>query len=244
MVFIHPLTLIYIVLGLITNHFHGIIFLYLFGIIHELCHVITAYIFHVKTNSIVLYPTGFKANLDDYSSLKIYKQLLILIAGPLSFFISLILINILFHFDVISIYGKKLCENYNMIILLFNILPIYPLDGGKILDILSANVLNEFSCRILRIIISFITLVCLAFYIKSLGDLLMILFVISSFITSFIHFRRDCKIFLIKRKFMTNNYKARINKKIEIFRYKDNYYIEDRQLMDEKKIIDRILDNK
>ncbi len=214
----------------------------MFGIIHELCHVITAYIFHVKTNSIVLYPTGFKANLDDYSSLKIYQQLLILIAGPLSFFISLILINFLFYFDVISIYGKKLCENYNMIILLFNILPIHPLDGGKILDILFAHVLNEFFCRILRIIISFITLVCLVFYIKSLGDLLMILFVVSSFVTSFIHFRRDYRLFLIKRKFTTNNYKVRINKKIEIFRYKDNYYIENKKLMNEKKIIDRILE--
>mgnify|MGYP003391671412 FL=1 len=72
----------------------------------------------------------------------------------------------------------------------------------------------------------------------------MICFVVSSFITSFIHFRRDYKLFLIKRKFMTNNYKIRINKKLEIFRYKDNYYIENKQLMDEKKIIDRILDNK
>lgn len=241
MIIIHPLTIIYLVLGLYFNRFHGIVFLYLFGLIHECCHVITARIFKVKTSEIVLLPTGFKANLEDFSQIAIFKQILIIIAGPLSYFISFFIIKALFHFNLISIYGMRMCNTYNMLILIFNIIPIYPLDGGKLIDIFLANFFSEYKCRIIRMSISLIASIILIFYIKTLGDLLMIGFVLSSFVISLINLKKDYKLFLIKRKFLNNNYKIKLNKKIELFRFKNNYLFRKKRFLSEKEIIDEIL---
>ena len=53
MVIIHPFTIIYILLSLMTNHYYGLVFLYLFGFIHEFSHVLTAKFFHIKTKEII-----------------------------------------------------------------------------------------------------------------------------------------------------------------------------------------------
>lgn len=241
MLIIHPLTIIYLVLGLYFNRVHGIVFLYLFGLIHELSHVVVARIFKVKTKEIVLLPTGFKANLEDFSQISIFKQILIIIAGPLSYFISFLVIKIFFHFNLISIYGMRMCNTYNMLILIFNIIPIYPLDGGKLIDIFLANFVSEFKCRIIRMIISLFVSIILVFYIKTLGDLMIIGFILSSFVISLINLKKDYKLFLIKRKFLDNNFKIKLNKKVELFRFKNNYLFRQKKFLSEKEIIDEIL---
>ena len=129
---IHPITVIYLFLGLMSDSLHGLIFLYLFGFIHEISHVLVARIFKIKTTEIALYPTGFRAKIGDFSHLSSARQLAILSAGPLSFFFSAALIVLFYRWGIVSVYGKRLCDNYNLLILLFNILPVYPLDGGKI----------------------------------------------------------------------------------------------------------------
>ena len=62
-------------------------------------------------------------------NLLILKKIFILIAGP---FVNLIFIIIFF------LRGKEELVYINMFIFLFNMMPIYPLDGGKIVE----NVLN------------------------------------------------------------------------------------------------------
>jgi len=63
-------------------------------------------------------------------NIKIYKEFLILIAGP--FFQVLAYLTL----SYIMPKEKELIEAYHYGILLFNLLPIYPLDGGKIINLL------------------------------------------------------------------------------------------------------------
>lgn len=239
MLFIHPLTIIYILLSLITNRFHGLVFLYLFGFIHEISHVLMAKLFKVHTQEIILYPTGFSAKISDFSNLNGWKQLLILIAGPLSFFLSQIIIIILYNFDIISIYGRRMCENYNFLILFFNLLPAYPLDGGKILDLFLANIVDEYKCRVIRICITFLISLILIAIVKSMGDLMLILFLLSGLFFSILNFKNDYYFFLIKRSIMKNKYKMKVNFKPKIYRFRNNYYLKGKQLFDEKELIEK-----
>lgn len=240
MLIIHPLTIIYILLALIFNRFNGILFLYIFGLIHELSHVFVAKIFKIRTKEIIMYPTGFNAKIEDIYLLHPIKQLLILISGPASYFISLLLIKLLFEVNLISSYGLRLAQEYNMMILLFNIIPIYPLDGGKIIDIHLAHFFNEFHCRIIRIVLSCILVCLLLFVIKTLGDALIIGFILIGFISQIVNFKRDYLLFLIKKRFSKENYKDKINKKLTIFRFRNNYYFDKTKFFNQNEIIDKI----
>ena len=86
-----------------------------------------AYLLGIKIDEIYIYPLGgiSKFNMDLNISIK--KELLILINGPLFQHLAYLILLILLPSkkDIITIYHYS--------ILSFNLLPIYPLDGGKII---------------------------------------------------------------------------------------------------------------
>lgn len=97
---------------------------YVFIFIHELSHVWMAKIFGVGSNEIIFTGFGTNAQLINFSSAKTKFKLLILLAGPVS--------N-LFLAAIIKLFAADdFCIVANFCICIFNLLPIYPLDGGKL----------------------------------------------------------------------------------------------------------------
>ena len=112
----------------------------LFAILHELGHLITGLILGFRPKSFSLMPMGlsiwFKVKNQDYNK-KIknakyitLKKLLISFAGPLTNFTIAFLIAIL-SFEFLNVV-KETIIYANILIGLFNLIPIYPLDGGRI----------------------------------------------------------------------------------------------------------------
>lgn len=244
MIFIHPITIIYIVLGIMTNRFNLLFSLYSIALIHEMSHILVAKIFKLKINYIVLYPTGFQADIENLDHLKPIPQILVIIAGPLSYFITLFIANYLLKINTISVFGYQTILEYNFVILVFNLLPLYPLDGGKLLDIILATILDEKITRIVRSIISFFVLIIFASMVKTLGDLTMFILLVLTFISTIKNFKKDYFSYLIKRKFEKFKYPDKINNKLCIYRYKNNWFLKKSIFYNEQEIIKSILENK
>ncbi len=110
-----------------------------FALIHELGHLIAGLLMGMKPEKIELMPFGvsisFKIKVEEYNK-KIkkgnkleVKKILVALAGPLTNFI-IIVITTNINLDIF----KSLMIIYtNFLIMIFNLLPIYPLDGGRIL---------------------------------------------------------------------------------------------------------------
>ena len=91
---------------------------YISILLHEISHVITALILKVDVTEILLMPVGVSATYNENIPLK--KEIIISLAGPI---MSLIM----------AIFSKdSLISNINFIIMILNLIPIYPLDGGRI----------------------------------------------------------------------------------------------------------------
>lgn len=124
--FILPL----IVLALVTNFFIEYVITMGFIIIHELFHIIAALTSGAKLCSIRILPIGLNAQIDD-SRLSKTSKVFIYMAGPCINLIFAIFIYILYACHFVS---KELILGVyiNMWLAFFNLLPILPLDGGKI----------------------------------------------------------------------------------------------------------------
>ena len=91
---------------------------YISILIHEVGHIVIAILLKVNVNELLLMPFGVCASYSQIISPK--KEIIISLAGPL---VSLI----------ISICSKDiLIGNISLLIMVLNLIPIYPLDGGRI----------------------------------------------------------------------------------------------------------------
>ena len=116
-IYFHPLFYIVLSISLITGHFRNIIYFTSIIFIHELGHSITGIILGCKLNRIEIYPYGGCSKLEHDINIRLYKELLILIMGPITQIIFVYLINY-FKIDV-----NKYFYSYSNYILIFNLLP-------------------------------------------------------------------------------------------------------------------------
>lgn len=102
-----------------------------FAIIHELGHLLAGLILKMKPEKMEIVPYGvslsFKVMPNDYNE-KV-KPILVALAGPLT---NLIIMLAVLHLNI-NIFDGFIIAYANLLLILFNLLPIYPLDGGRII---------------------------------------------------------------------------------------------------------------
>lgn len=170
--------LIFLVLFYLTNQVKIYLTIMIFCLIHELGHIIAGLILKMKPEKIELMPYGltvsFKVKPEDFNkkikkgSLIEVKKIIVSAIGPV---VSLILAILFMYIDPIII-TKQDAVYSNILILLFNLIPIYPLDGGRIIkgilhikfgNIISKKVINQIS-NIFMVIVTFICSIAVYYF--------------------------------------------------------------------------------
>ena len=124
-----------ILLSLVSGLFKDVITLFLIIIIHEIGHIIASLIFKWKISKITFSITGGYITYDEEIDKPFIEEFIISIAGFFMQLLIFMLSFILFKVNVIDSNIYYMINNYNISIFLFNLIPIYPLDGSKILSI-------------------------------------------------------------------------------------------------------------
>ena len=105
-------------------------------VVHEFGHFIMAILLGVEVKKIYIYPFGGISKFNMNYNIKLIDEFLILISGPI---IQVVFSFVLLNLSFFSNY-QDLIFNYNISLLVFNLLPIYPLDGGRLFNLF----LNKF----------------------------------------------------------------------------------------------------
>lgn len=178
--------IIFLILFYLTNQIRIYLIILFFCIIHELGHLFTGLALKLKPENIEIMPYGLsvklKTNPKDVNkkigkgNILEVKKIIIALAGPI---VSLALSIIFLYIDPIFI-TKQDAVYSNILILLFNLIPLYPLDGGRIIkSILHIKYGNKFSKKfvyimsnMIMIILSFIFSIAV-FYFQNIAYFLI-----------------------------------------------------------------------
>lgn len=134
---------------------YGLMFL------HELSHSFIAMFNGCTVYQISVYPFGFCAEMAGVKQLSPFKKILVYLAGPFSHFVVQILIVFLFGHHEISWVMEQYLTQINLNYFLFNLIPVYPLDGYHIVEALLEFVCTD-KCFWAMQMISFVALMVFA----------------------------------------------------------------------------------
>lgn len=140
-----------ILIVLVCSYNSMFIFAIIWVFLHELTHILVALKFGCKFYNIEFHIFGMKAELIDIDSLKDNQKILVYLSG------ALLNIVLAIFFYIINInYNSSFVEtsmNLNIGLAVFNLLPAYPLDGSRILEIIfSKKMLFKKAQKIISII--------------------------------------------------------------------------------------------
>ncbi|ASN05107.1 M50 family metallopeptidase [Virgibacillus necropolis] len=160
---IHPILIIFLFIGFITGTFMEIIILLAIVLFHEIGHYIMAISFKWRIKSITLWVFGGVMDTDEHGNRPTYEEALVSIAGPFQHVFIYLFIMIVAPMNVIPISIMELIVYYNNVILLFNLLPVWPLDGGKCLFTLLSTYVPYKRAHTIMILTSVLVSICILF---------------------------------------------------------------------------------
>lgn len=139
---ISPLYYLFIVIVIFTGQFNNFIVFTIIISFHELGHILMSLIYKWKIDRIVILPLGCITFFNIFLNTRIFEEFMVTIMGPI---FQLLLIPILKD------------NTINFFLLSFNLLPINPLDGSKILNSIFNLFFSYLTSLKLTLIISLIT---------------------------------------------------------------------------------------
>ena len=198
---IHPLTIVLALLLFLCSRFNYFFVIASIIFIHDLGHLITMKIFKINVSKLIILPFGSLIESNIKYNEKTIIKFLIAISGVIFQFILFFIVNLLFKYNLINTISLDIFNKYNKFIIIFNLLPIIPLDGSKILEALLESIIPFKIIIYIKCIISIISIVILTFYLKLSLDLINILF-----ISLFKTYEELLNINIIFNKFMLERY--------------------------------------
>lgn len=210
---IHPIYIIVAFICFLTGYFRLFITTTLIILFHELGHILMMLYFNIEIEKVILLPFGGITITNDLVNRPLKQELLIAIMGPI------------FQIIYYLLFQNSYLKMIHYPLLIFNLLPIIPLDGSKILNVILNKFFSFYKSETISIIISLITIFMIFIINFNLIVFIVLIFLIIEtskkyktrkyLFNKFLYERRNYQLKFKKRKI--------INKKMDMF--KDCYHI-------------------
>lgn len=234
-------TYLLMLLGLLSGYIKNVFIILIIVLIHEIGHVFFFYLFNIEIESIVIYPFGGVSKINKRIHERIYKDIFVSLGGILFQLLLFIIMYFLYKNGFIVSSTYHMFNTYNRSIILFNLIPIIPLDGSKLFFALFTKFLSFRLSYILMVIVGIISLVLFILYncIFKINDMVIYVFLIVNLYLVFKDYKYVMNKFYLERIMYDNYYNGIVNdSSIDNIRLDKYYYFKvGKGYINEKKYI-------
>lgn len=237
----HPLFYVVAFLCAITGYFKDFLIFMLFIFIHEMGHISSAIFYHWHIAKITVFPLGAVTFFEEKINRPIKEEFIIAISG--------VVMQSIFFFFLSFFKNTVYFERIHFFVLIFNLLPIYPLDGAKIVNLFLNYFFSFLNSYLFTIGVSYGLLFALMILLKN--NLVLLLAFLLLFCQVFMEMKRGGFLFykfLLERHLYNFHFpKVKIIKGTSLKKMKrDHYHFfkTQKKVILEKEILKDLFDNK
>lgn len=139
---IHPILIFFIVISFVTGTFLELMTIFSIVFIHEMGHYGMAKLFKWRIRRVMLWVFGGVMETEEHGSRPVKEEILVTLAGPIQHLFIYLGLFILSDAGILQDPVLQKALFYNITILIFNLLPIWPLDGGKLLFLVLTKLIS------------------------------------------------------------------------------------------------------
>lgn len=225
------LWIFFFVLSCFSNAMKTYTILTIMMLIHEIGHIMMARFLKYQIKDIKIYPFGLCAQILESNHGKSWHELLIIISGIGIHLFYPVLFYVAYRLDFISLAYLNTLNEINHNILIFNLLPIYPLDGGKICNAIINIFFSYPHSLTISLILSAITFIYILLQAR-INMILVLCFISFQYIQIILHRQQDLLLFYYYRyqhplNKKTNQVRKTLYRNKSVQLYKRNQRIED-----------------
>ncbi len=192
---IHAFFYIVMFVAFITGNIRDFLIFTSIIIVHELGHIVAGVVFSWDVKQVILLPFGGLTIFNNLINTSLFQEFIVALMGPLFQIIFYLILNNLFVLPDRVVY-------YNFVLLFFNLLPIFPLDGSKFLYVFLCLFFPFRYGHLIIIFVSFIFIFAFLFFLGRF-DLLIFLILLFLFFKVYSELRNHRFIF---NKFLLERY--------------------------------------
>ncbi len=225
-------TYILILLALFAGYIKNVFVILLIVIVHEMGHIFFFKFFDIEIEKVTIYPYGGVTIVNNKLHERIYKDILISLGGVFFQIILFFVFKGLYENNLIVLTTYNIFRLYNLSIIIFNLIPIIPLDGSKLLFCLFSKFLSYKDSYIMMILTGIISLIMFIIYnyVYKLNDLVLYIFLFFKLYEVIKSFKYIMNKFYLERILYDHYYNEIINDidDIDKLRIDKYYYFKDR----------------
>lgn len=224
------------VISALFGYLKPLLLYFFIAFIHEFSHLLACIILGLKVNKFIIIPFGATLEVDNVNNINSYKQIIVYLAGPASYFINLIWLNCFMKLGIINQINYDYLSNANTIMCILNLLPIYPLDGFVIVKAVLQLFVSFKSVLKVSLIISIICFV--GFVIYNIYDFqpMVLFFLFTEQIKNILNYKKNYKNFLIYKTINKKERKYKFINDYDMFKDVNNYKIENKTVLQDADI--------
>lgn len=222
---IHNTTYIFLLISFLAGYFEYMYILLIVIFIHEAGHYVFSLLNKINISEITIYPFGGVTVLDCDLNVSIKKEFMCLVGGITFQILFFLFIKNLYNYNLITQHVYNINKEVNILLISFNFLPVLPLDGGKLLNLILDIILSYKLSHKMTIFISIIFSLIFLALTKTFLSLTLTIFLIYNIYEIYIQKEYRFNKFLIERYLKKYKFKkTKIINKIDKIK-RDKYHI-------------------
>lgn len=192
-VYIHYTWLIFLMFMFLGGLTSVAIFISVFAIVvlHEFGHILVGKMCKMAIYDIVLYPIGGAARMEIPKDP--FQEIFVALAGPMVNVILILPLYLLSSFNQNNFF--EILFSINLVILIFNLLPSFPMDGGRVFRAFLSFFLNRVTATLIAVRVAQVIFSLMAIYGLCYGQIMLI------FIAIFMVFQAEVEKESVKNEF-------------------------------------------